>query len=264
MRITDLSSYPLKRMQDRMWDHMNEGFDWKSIYAKVTLEKPAYVDVSGVVRLFPHLQLDENYALYCYLAREFHGIRGTIAAVPKDADPAPTYKPVLEAAKTLGVKVEPPECPIPPLEAMYRDGSTAGCLETILLRNLLCEIPFRSFAYTHQVDCLTVSPDRFSEEWDIILDIPDWSPRAVIDEEITSILVFEREYELGLEASDGRDRICLRKYTFRDRPASENERMFNEHILGLKTYVPKNPERYTDERRYCICETKSILIAQEK
>lgn len=270
MRIVDLSSYPLEQMQNRMWDYMNNGFDWKSIYAEVTWEKPAYVDVSKVISLFPHLQLDENYALYCYLTREYHGIRGQIAAVPKNVDPAPTYKPVLETAKTLGVKVEPPECSIPPREAVYRDRTIQGCLETILFQNLLREIPYRSFAYTHQVDCLTESPDRFSENWDIILDIPDWSPRAVEEDghrsvdKITKIIVFEREYELGFHASDGRDRIYLRNYTFRDRPESENERMFNEYILKRKTYAPTHPERYTDERRYCIFERKGFLIAQEK
>lgn len=102
-----LDGYPLYEHYHACWEFLDNEVDW-SFHGK----DATWFDISHVMRLFPHLTLDENYRLMCYLTSDFHGITGTIRALRKGIPSEPTVKSIFSDPRVdffLGKEPHPPK-----------------------------------------------------------------------------------------------------------------------------------------------------------
>ena len=260
-----LAQYPLEDHYAARQHFLDTRLDWKSISNAIEKHGVIHFDISDVISIFPHLELDENYKLVCYLSKEYHGIYGHIAAI-KDGDPT-EHVITPEKQKLSGLFHGPlfdlPDCAAPPMEAIYNDGTHEGYYEAVLCELFLDAIPYTRFQYKHLCTVMPAPPHNLNEAWDVFVDIPDWRPRAIEGWKADTILLFRREIETGIGASDGRDHVYLTRYNFRDRldmyhaltPKSERSTYRGEIADG---------QRYHDKRRCCVSVAASILVAEEK
>lgn len=86
-----LDGYPLEEHYAICRRFLCDGMDWSSISENIRKNGVITFDISNVLSCFPHLELDENYKLICYLTREYHGIWGRIAAVKDGGFFRPCY-----------------------------------------------------------------------------------------------------------------------------------------------------------------------------
>ena len=81
-----LNYYPFEERYLLCEQFIQSCIDWDGRFKEINLSGVSYFDVSDVISLFPHLELDENYKLICYLSREYHGVWGRIAAIKNESD----------------------------------------------------------------------------------------------------------------------------------------------------------------------------------
>ncbi len=111
-----------------------ERLDYDAVSDSIKRTNIGRIKVSDIITLFPHLTLDENYDLWCYIAKDNYdgGRMGRAVAVPVGGNLVASAEPVfLSTALTLPVEAAPP------MEAVYHDGTPEGYLEAILCTYLL-------------------------------------------------------------------------------------------------------------------------------
>lgn len=260
-----LEKYPLKEHYAICRDFLEKRLDWKAISREIDQKNVINFDFSDVISLFSHLELDENYKLLCYLSREYHGIWGHIAAL-KDGDPTDhIITPAKQKLSGLfhGPLFDLPDCAVPPMEAIYNDGTPEGYFEAVLCELLLEAIPYTRFQYDHRRIVMPVPPHDLNKAWDVRVDIPDWKTRAIVERQTGTILLFCREIENGIGSSDSRDRIYLTQYNFRDRLGVYHAFAPKEKHSVYRGQIDDD-SRYHDKRRCCVSVASPILVAEEK
>ena len=260
-----LDGYPLEEHYAICQRFLRENMDWSSISESIRQNGVITFDISAVLSCFPRLELDENYKLICYLAREYHGIWGRIAAV-KDGDPSdPIIEPKDAWLSKLfhGQHFELPETAVPPMEAIYNDGSHEGYFEALLCDLFIAAIPYTRFERDNWHIVMAAQPPDLESNWDVRLDFPDWRPRAIGDKHPDTIILCRRVVENGFGSSSGRDRIYLTQYNFQD-----SLKMY--HAFGGKNKQSmfhgqiNDDNRYNEKRKCCVSSPSAILIAEEK
>ena len=213
-----------------------------------------YTDISDVIALFTHLELDENYQIYCYIGTAYHGTYGTVAAIKKGC---------LIAAEGIrkghwgSLDCILPESAFPVMEAIYHDGTKAGYMEAVLFSLFVHAIPYTRHEQEHWDRIADKPPQDLEENWNTWYSFGDWSPRYKDQE----CILFQRKFENGIGASDGKDRIYATQYLFKKRTPSpwafiKVKEKPDKHI--------EDNERYTGSRRPCVFTTQSILVAEMK
>lgn len=256
----DLSQYPLDEHYEVCRKYMSR-LDWNEISENIAKKGTIGVDVSDVISLFLHLELDPDYRLICYMTSEYHGVFGRVAAIKKSDDWQPKcdigidFKP-----RNFGNQLALPECALPPMEAIFNDGSGEGYFEAVLLSLFLQALPYTRFAQDHWPIIMKTTPDNYEENWDHMVALLRWSPMCAN----STITALSRKVENGIGASDGKDRIYLIQFNFC--------RSVNDYLLRtvLKTQLPidtnhiTNSNRYSETRKCCVFTSSSVLVAVEK
>ncbi len=255
-----LNNYPLEEHYTRCEQYIESHIDWDKRCEEIKQKDVSYFDVSDVVSLFPHLELDEDYKLLCYLGREYHGIWGRIAAIKNGANLEPEFDSQNEWVSTLlgGKHFELPESAASPMEVIYHDGTDEGRLEAILCAQFFEVIPYANFAYRHKAIIMDNPPPNLSEDWNTIVNIEDWTPRRVNN----SIIVFWRKIEDGIESSDGRDRIYLRQFNFENYLGFYHAFKMNNSRSMYRNQIDDD-KRYNENRHCCVFTESSVLVAIE-
>lgn len=242
-------------------------FDWDLISKRIRAEGVIYFDISNVLSLFPHLELDGDYKLICYLAREYHGIWGRIAAIKNGDSYEPVIKPEDEWLSKLfhGQHFELPECAVPPMDAIYNDGTPHGYFEALLAEEFIGAIPYTRFEQEHWDRCIFRYPNSFPSGWNIYENIPDLRPHITITRHgYVTVSVCWHHFENGFGASNGCDRIRLAQHEFsknlgwRRLTAS----MSNKHTT-YKAHI-EDDSRYREGRHCCVSSERAITIAVQK
>lgn len=259
-----LADYPLVDRDALCYRYMHD-LDWAEIKRLARENGATFFDVSSAIDLFPHLELDENYRLICYVGSEYHGLWGRVAAVKVGC----TIEPVIEDEEhfpSLGRHFDLPDSSAPPMEAIYNDGTPEGYLEALLMANFLMAIPYVHWEQEMWDECLLCQPDDYSQGWNIDVEIPDWSPEIKYEiyfgQLIVTIKAFWRHFENGIGSSDGLDNVSLIKHSFRTdlshlrRSAPEDNSMYRSHI--------QDDSRYSLMRRCCVSYSSSITVATQK
>lgn len=270
-KIVYLDQYPFDKCDNACFLYGNS-IAWNTINEEIKRNMSASFDVSDCIDLFEHLQLDENYVLVCYVAEEFHGRWGRVAAIPKNKQE--TAKQEMEKTITGGYRLILPEVAAPPMEAIYNDGTPEGYLEAILCKQFLSDLPYHHNLYNFPNRILICQPKDLVKKWNIAIDIPDWRPRMVYDEdkgslhdgrEACTIIAFSRKYTAPIEASDGKDTIMLNEYIF------PKTLWFYRHLKLLKKDLTdmyraevEGNARYKEGKCCCVPEHSVIQIAKEK
>ena len=261
--IIYLQEYPLKQRTDECWNYMRNQINWTQISEKIRQKHVTYFDVSDCISIFPHLTLDPDYDLLCYASREYHGIFGRIAAVRKGADQAPVIKSVIGL---FGPHFELPEAAVPPLEAIYNDGTPEGYFDALLCDQLFHAIPYARFERQHLDYFQFAPPEDFMTEWDSYIEITNWSPRIIsFSKGDCTLLTYRMEFESGIGSSNGRSRIYLTEYHFKS-----GLKFYHglQEMTGRrdKTYPARidDDSRYAENRRCCVTSSQAVLVAQVK
>lgn len=242
--------------------YLKSRINWDEISEEISEKGASYFSVSDVVSLFPHLELDENYELICYLSREYHGIWGRVAAIKNDADfePVVSYKKGQQISLLFGGGIfKLPESAAPPMESLYHDGTDEGLLEAVLCSFLLEAIPYLQFENRKLKLIMDNPPLDLNEQWNTIVHIKDWRPRRVKN----SIIAFKRKIEDGFGSSDGKDRIYLTQFSFKSDlrfylafELHDRHSMYKSHI--------EDDKRYNGNRHCCVFAESSVIVAEEK
>lgn len=255
-----LDSYPIEDRNDACFRYM-DSFDWRGISEKVKRDGVIHFEVSDALSLFPHLELDERYALYCYVSRQYHGLWGRVAAVKEDTSPAPIN---IQKDSPLGPSFELPAAALPPMEVLYNDGSPTGYFEALLAMKLLSALPYTCFEQQRWDECIFFPPAHYKSKWEQYIDLPDWRPRLVQDHrEGVSLYACWRHYENGLGSSDGRDQIYLVQHFFYSDLKLYH---FFEPKDTLTMYKSRLDEdsRYGEARHCCVASSHEILLTRER
>lgn len=259
--VIECIKYPVAQRDAQCKEYVYS-FDWDAISQSTRQNGAAVFEVSSSLDLFPHLQLDENYQLFCYVGYEYHGLWGRVAAIQKGSATEPTVDPEKDLL-FHGHRFELPETTVPPMEAIYHDGTPKGYLEALLLEEMLSAIPYTRWEQEMWDECMIRHPKDYPEAWDVDVDLPDWSPRLKYDPDgFVTLTVCWRHFENGLGASDGLDRVRITQHSFHStlsslRLCSSDRRdMYKTHIEGNS--------RYTAGRHCCVNSKSSILLAIQK
>ncbi len=255
-----LNQYPLEKHYKDCEKYLNCSINWDTVSENIRKERTIYIDVSDVISLFPHLELDENYKLLCYLSSEYHGIWGRIAAIKNGDTREPLYD---EEAKLgtliLGGDFKLPKSASPPMEAIYHDGTSEGYFEAVLCTLFLQAIPYRYYEQEHWNIIMTEPPSDLTEKWHTVVDITDWTPRIVGNK----IIAFVRDIENGCGSSDGCDHIYLTQFSFERYLGHYHVFKENKTHSMYKNQI-NDDRRYNDKRHCCVCSGNPVLIAKEK
>jgi len=261
-RIVYLGDYPLKERMRMSRNYVYSEIDWETIRRTVYSGAMAVFDVSDAVEMFPHLELDADYDLICYVSKEYHGMHGRVAAIKKGDSSAPVKREESLLDREFGA-FDLPESAVFPIEAMYNDGTSEGYLEAVLFQQMIRVLPYAHYQREMWDEIVSEYPEGFPTDWVVYADIGEWTPRAIWDDdENCSIMVCRMEIENGLGASDGRNRIYLTSYSF------ETELTFyylQKRMKGKKDEYKgrmENDSRYSEKRRCCVHSQSSVLIAK--
>lgn len=256
------TQHPLQHHYHVCRQYLNH-INWDQKAEEISQKGAAWFDVSDILNLFPHLELDENYQLICYLASEYHGIWGRIAAVHRDNSKTPTIDSENLWAKLChGIDFDLPEEAAPPMEAIYHDGTPEGYFEALLCELFLFALPYTRYERENWDIIETTPPHEFQTKWDSYLEFPDWRPRLITNFYGSTLLVFRRKIENGLGSSSGRDRIYLSQREFKRRLCLYHT--FSANHSSMYHGQIDDDTRYTDRRHCCVSSESSILIAEEK
>ena len=253
-----LKDYPLESHYDACLKY-DSHLNWTYLKNQIKENGVIYFDASDCISLFPHLELDENYKFICYLSREYHGIYGHIAAIKDGDNIEPIYTKSTEQMSKLfhGKCFELPVSSVPPLEAVYNDGTPEGYFEAILLFEFLATLPRKLQNYRPTV--IETKYPESTDGWDIIVEIPNWEPRL----EGSRIIAITRLVENGIGGSDGRDSYFLSQYKFQRNLGMYHAFMPKKERPLYKSQIDDD-KRYTKERHCSVFVESSIQIAVGK
>ena len=259
-KIFSLEGYDLDNFYRRSHQYLRETIDWDAISKNVGENGIEAFPVAGSLELFSHLTLDERYELYCYVAREYHGLWGRVAAVPKGDQQDLVVKPGIFGYTELTL----PDSAVPPMEALYHDGTPEVYFESVLCTQLFRAVPYVGFERQNHDNIWTAPPGDLSEQWNVHIHLPDWTPKVFWEDGHCTMIACKFEYENGIGSSNGRSRIKLSEYSFWSKLS------FLHGIEPMKR-VGKDiyPSRIEDDGRYgegrccCVAKEVSILVAEE-
>lgn len=256
---TDLSQYPLEEHYRTCCRYICRSIDWTEISSMLRKIETVSIDVSDAISLFPHLELDADYRLFCYMTTEYHGIWGRVAAIPREKAGEQRCGKVRTGDRPLfGYELDIPEYAAPPMEAIYNDGTAEGYFEAVLCSLFLDAIPYTRFEQEHWNRIERSLPENYDAAWDSFAAVADWTPRYSKGK----LIVYRRVVENGFGSSDGRDRVYLTNYLFRENVGQyllfkrEENRRIPGHIL--------DDMRYNEKRRCCVFVQLSVLVAVQK
>ena len=257
--ISYLNDYPLEEYYLLCDQYLKSHIDWDEISKGITQNGVSYVVISDVMRLFPHLELDENYDLFCYLGSEYHGIWGRIAAIKHGDKFEPEFNAETETYSFLfmGKDFKLPECAVPPMEAIYHDGADEGYFEAVLCSLLFDAIPYLHFQNCNLEVIMDNPPSDLYERWNNVVNIEDWTPRRVN----RSIIAFKRCIEDGLGSSNGKDRIYLTQFIFERNLGFYHAFATKKHSM-YRSQIDDD-KRYNKHRHCCVFKESSIFVAEE-
>ena len=256
-----LSQYPLENHYRVCRQYMNRSMDWNKISDSIRKKGTIGVDVSDAISFFSHLELDSEYRLVCYITSEYHGILGRVTALKKTDDWQPKCDTHQEFhPHHFGNKLKLPECAVPPMEAIYNDGTAEGYFEAVLCLLFLKALPYARFEQDHGSLIMNTIPNNYEENWDCQVTLADWRPRYTKH----TITALSRRVENGIGASDGKDRIYLTQFNFCT--------SVNDHLLRtvVRTQQPIDTNHITDSNRYgetrkcCVFTQSSVWVAVQK
>lgn len=256
-----LDQYPLDYHYHVCKQYLKDDLDWNEFYAEIRENGAAFFEITEIISFFPHLELDENYSLICYLASEFHGVWGRVAAIKNGDSRAPIFDAETEKWDYLfrGKDFKLPHGAVPPMEAIYHDGTNEGYFEAVLCSLFLRGLPYTHFLYNHWDIIMNEPPSNIQKGWGAFVDVPCWIPRRVEN----TIIAFKREIENGYDSSDGRDRIYLTQFHF-------VENLGHYHFVESQKRHSMYPNRIKDDKRYnekrhcCVFFESTVLVAREK
>ena len=256
-----LNDYPLEEYYILSEQYLKSRIDWHKISKEIEKNDVSYFSISDVVQLFPHLELDENYELICYLGREYHGIWGRIAALKHGDNVEPVFDTETERLSWLfmGKDFKLPEGAASPMEAIYHDGTDEGYLEAVLCSLLLDAIPYAHFQYRNLEVIMDNPPPDLHERWNAVVNIEDWTPRRVN----RSIIAFKRYVEDGFGSSDGKDRIYLTQFVFERNLGAYHAFVTKKHHSMYRGQIDDD-KRYNENRHCCVFRESSEFVAEEK
>ena len=240
--------------------------DWNRILEEAHTNHASYFDVSDSLSLFRHLELDKAYILYCYVTHEYHGLWGRVAAVKKNKPLEPIVQDGGRYGFFCGPKLELPDSSVPPMEAIYHDGTPHGYFEALLADMFFHALPYARFEQEFWDNCITSPPNRFDFDWDIYEKLTDWRPYMYTDcYGGVTVSMCWRHFENGFGSSDGCDTIRRSQHHF------WNELLLLRFLEGqedasrdmYKSHIDNN-KRYRDGRRCCVARERSIIIARQK
>lgn len=257
----NLSQYPLENHYRVCSQYIRQSIDWTDIRNTIREKGTVSIDVSNTISLFPHLELDADYSLICYMTSEYHGIWGRVAAI-KNGEP---WEKKRDESKTathplFGNELDIPEYAVPPMEAIYNDGTAEGYFEAVLCSLFLDAIPYTCFQQNRWNMIERLLPENYDDAWDSKVALADWNPRYSGH----TLTALSRRIENGFGASDGKDRIYLTQFNFCT--------SVNDHLLMtvLRTKRPIDTNHITDSNRYgetrkcCVFTQSSVLVAVQK
>lgn len=261
----EITDYPLSDNYTAGRNYIEKRINWKSVSLTVDEQGFAQFDVSDVIDLFPRLALDDGYRLICYVSKEYHGLWGRVAAVPKGEPAVASAKDGIWSAFFHGPELELPDCAAPPMEAIYRDGSPEGFLDAIICEQILSSLPYARYEDNHWEELIDGRPSDMQKSWNEWVYIPDWSIRMVPSSSgIDSIRVFCRRFENGYGSSDGLDRISLRSYYVVGMLDIYNHFSQTKYRTTMyKTHI-SSKGRYSEDRQCCVFGCNSIGVARQR
>lgn len=254
----NLSQYPLENHYRVCRQYIQQSIDWPEVSNIIREKGTICIDVSNTISLFPHLELDADYCLVCYMTSEYHGIWGRVAAIKNDESwekRRDESKPAMHPL--FGNELDIPEYAAPPMEAIYNDGTAEGYFEAVLYSLFLTAIPYARFEQVRWDMIARSLPENYDDTWDSRVALADCDPRH----SGRTLTVLRRVVENGIGASSGRDRIYLTQYTFAKRIkeylfCTKRDERVVAHIL--------DDARYNETRRCCVFSQTSVLVAEEK
>ena len=258
--------YPLSERYKACRDYISS-LDWDAYRDAVRANGVAQFDVTDTAALFPHLSLDENYRLTCYLAHEYHGLWGRIAAVKIGEDDTAAAVKEPPPLSRFGPRLEIPDAAAPPLEAVYHDGAPEGYVEAVICSQFLSAIPYASYEQDAWTELIDARPEDFSENWTELLYIPSWRIRFYPANGASRqgrIVAFSRDFENGLGGSSGIDSIYAASYHFVDdldlyhmsRDLRGKSSMYQGSLPGRG--------RYDARHKCCVFGSSGIEVARQK
>lgn len=258
-----LNQYPIEEHYATCREYQR-ALNWDEIRERISEEGVIHFDISDVMSLYPHLELDENYRLICFLSREYHGIWGRIAAIKNDD----SCEPVIDrddkwALLFKGHHFSLPEGAAPPMEAIYNDGTPYGYFEALLAEEFLGAIPYTCFERKNWDFCIMNYPECFPEDWNVYERFTDLRPHMITTPHGVIISAYWNHPENGIGSSDGCDKIRLAQHQF-----YESLRWYhgvhrrNKHTM-YKAQI-KDYERYRDGRHCCVSKEYAITVAVQK
>ena len=256
----ELSKYPLEEHYRCCCQYVNS-LDWDEI-SDITRKKRAIsIDVSNAISLFPHLELDPEYQLICYMSSGYHGISGSVVAINRADDWVSQCEIDKESDPGTPLnKTHIPECALPPMEAIFNDGSAEGYFEAVLLSLFIKALPYTRHIHNGRRHIINTLPDNYEDDWEYQVTLADYSPRYLGD----TIMALTRRCENGLSGSDGKDCIYLSQFEFCNN--------VNEYLLwkALRTQRPietkhiTESNRYSETRKCCVFTESNVMVAREK
>lgn len=241
----DEISAEIERIQKKAWDR-----EIPAGKERIREDWPIEVCLNDFIRPFQHLKRDENYDIFCYIAREFHGSFGSVAAI-RSGEPSAAKCDV----KLSFPYITLPENAVDPMEVVYCDGTPEGYLEAVLYRKMIFGFPRIYNAHSDNDFILFERPNSLNSGWDMLLNVDNWCPKV----KKSSLYLYMYEYEHGFEASDGKSRISLRCYNFSDR-------LDMKRAMGMSSGYPNKlcgANRFHEGKHCCVFSVTSINIAAE-
>lgn len=260
-KIFSLEGYDLDTFYRRSHRYLREIIDWDTISKNVGEKNIVAFPVTDSLELFSHLALDQRYELYCYVTREYHGLWGRVAAVPKE-----NHQKLVEKIGLFGyTELALPDSAVPPMEALYHDGTPEGYFESVLCAQLFHAMPYVRFERQHHDHIWTEPPADLSVRWNVHIRLPDWTPKVFCEDGHYTMIACKFESENGFGSSNGRSRIKLSEYSFWNKLSFLHgiEKMKR---VGKDIYLSRidDDARYGEGRCCCVAKEVSILIAEER
>ena len=259
-----LDEYPLGLHYSTCESFLHTTLNWDEISKKISEEGVIHFDVSDVISLFPHLELDENYRLICFLSREYHGIWGRIAAIKKGDSCEPVIDPDDKWAQLFkGHSFSLPEGAAPPMEAIYNDGTPYGYFETLLAEEFIGAIPYTCFEQKNWDFCIMDYPERFPEDWNVYERVTDLRPHMITTPHGVIISMYWHHPENGIGSSSGCDDIRLAQHEFWTLSWYHAAASLSKKQTMYKAQI-KDYQRYREGRHCCVSKERAITIAVQK
>ena len=247
-----LRDYPIDYIRTRCLDVINNQYKTVSQQVKKR-EWPVSVLVPDLTELFPHLYLDEDYELFGYYAREYHGLFGEIAAVKKGNDHTASVEdfsiPIIDLPKEA----------VDPMEVIYCDGTGEGYFEAILLKSLISGLE-RLREYSPYGRELVSFQGMDLSRWETIAEVSDWSIRFELSKKSCSMYLFEID-TVSFENAGQPRRVYLRRCGFSDdldfirAVDPRKHQKYSNQLAGRG--------RYSEQKHCCVFSDTVLMIAQE-